>query len=392
MTDPLRGWALSRSVLYLNHGSFGACPEQVLALRERLTRELEANAMEFLVRRLPAMMMSQLAYAESLLGSEEGCCVFVRNATHGVNTFLASFPLGPGDEILVGSHEYFATRNACLFHAARSGASCRTVEMPFPVRDPGEVTGAFFEQVTPATRLVVIDHISSPTGFVLDIAPLVAELGRRGVEVLVDGAHGPGQVPLDLSALGAACYTGNFHKWLCSPKVSAVLYVRPDLRHLVHPLAVSHVEGDFRSGLPPYLVEFLWAGTTDPAPVLCVEASGRFLEGSLPGGLPAVMERNRALALEARELICSRLGLEPPCPDSMVGSMACVELPWSEPSDLPDWEWSDPLQKRLFESGIEVPVIYLRRARRRLLRISAQLYNSIGDYETLVREMLGGKV
>ncbi len=379
-------WALDPGIFYLNHGSFGACPTEVLEYRAALARELEARPMEFLVRKLPELLQAGLDYAEKLVRAEPGSIVFVPNATHGVNTVLGSFGLRPGDEVLVGSHEYFATLNACRVHCGRAGAKCTVVPMPFPVNGPGDIRDAFLSRVTSATKLVVVDHITSSTAFVSDPAPLVAELRGRGIETLVDGAHGPGMVPLDMGAMGAAFYTGNFHKWLCSPKVCAMLYVRPDLQDRMHPLATSHLPGDFDSGQTPFRIEFQWSGTPDPTAALSVSRAGEYLASMLPGGLPAVMEANRALALEARALISDVLGVEPPCPDSMTGSMASFELPWIDPPDppLPDWVWMDPLQRRLLiEHRMEAPVSYIRSARLRLLRISAQLYNDISQYEYL---------
>lgn len=383
-------WALDPDIVYLNHGSFGACPSEVLRYREELIRELEARPMEFLVRRLPELLWAEYAYVEDLVGAEPGSIALVQNATHGVNTVLASFGLGPGDELLVGSHEYFATLNACRYHCARTGARCTVVPMQFPVSCPGDIAAAFLSRVTPATRLVVVDHITSATGFVADPALLVSELRNRGVEVLVDGAHGPGMVPLDMRAMGAAFYTGNFHKWLCSPKICAMLYVRPDMQDRIHPLATSHVQGDFDGRQTPFRIEFQWNGTPDPTAALCVSKAGRFLSGLLPGGLEGVMEANRSMILSARGLVCEALGVEPPCPDSMVGSMASFELPWIDPPDppRPDWEWMDPLQRRLLEEfHIEAPVSYIRSARLRLLRISAQLYNDISQFEYLARAL-----
>lgn len=379
-------WRLDPAVSYLNHGSFGACPGEVLDCRDRLVRDLEASPMEFLVRRLPGMISEALAYVEDLVGAEPGSVVFTPNATHGVNTVLASLDFEPGDEIIFGSHEYFATRNACLRRAARAGASCVEVPMPYPVGSAREVVDAFLSRVTTRTRLAVVDHVSSPTGFVHDLPALVGGFAEAGVEVLVDGAHGPGMVPLDMAGLGAAWYTGNFHKWLCSPKVCAFLYARPDMQERIRPLATSHVPSDFDCGLSPFQLEFLWTGTPDPTAALTVPFAGRYLASLDPGGLEGVMERNRQLALQARDLICGALGREPSCPDSMVGAMASFELPWIDPPEpaLPDWVWMDPLQRRLVEEfSTEVPVIYLRSARKRLLRISAQLYNDLPQYAAL---------
>jgi isopenicillin-N epimerase len=242
--------------------------------------------------------------------------------------------------------------------------------------------------VSPRTRLALLDHITSPTGLVLPIEALAAELGRRGVEVLVDGAHAPGMVALDLDRLGATYYSGNCHKWLCAPKGAAFLWVRRDRQRDIRPLTISHGATAERPGRSRFRLEFDWTGTADPTAWLTVPKAIEYVGSLVPGGWPALMARNRALALEARALIRDGIGGPQSCPDDMVGSLASIALPDGLSTEIA-WRRPDPLQRRLMDGwGIEVPVMSWPAPPRRVLRISAQLYNRREEYQRLA-EALG---
>jgi isopenicillin-N epimerase len=240
------------------------------------------------------------------------------------------------------------------------------------------------ETVTARTRLALLDHVTSPTGMVLPIAELVRALAAAGVDTLVDGAHAPGMVAVDLDALGAAYYTGNAHKWLCAPKGAAFLVVRADRRDRVRPLTISHGANTRRPGRSRLHDEFDWTGTADPSPFLSVPAAIRSIGSLVPGGWPEVRARNRELALTARETLSAALGLEAPCPDSMIGSLAALPLPGGDPRGPATALSGDRLQDVLLERyGIEVPIVSWPGPPHRLVRISAQLYNRAEDYERL---------
>jgi isopenicillin-N epimerase len=374
-------WSLDPGVVFLNHGSFGACPVEIQRLRQRLLDELEANPMDFYLRRYPDMIYRQWSRLEGFLGAEEGSIVFVENATEGVSTVLRSLDFGPGDILLTTTQEYFSSRNALFRRALGSGAGFAEVRLPFPAGSEDEVVDAVLHSVTERTRLVLLDHVSSPTGMVLPVKRIAAALAGMGVETMVDGAHGPGMLPLDLADMGISFYTGNCHKWLCSPKSCAVLYVRPDRQDEIHPLATSRLPEDFTTEFSPFQVEFFWGGTADPTPMLCVDACIEFMGSLLPGGWSEVMERNRSLASEAGRLLCSELGVEPPLPEGMTGALYPVPLPWKPFDSPPSPTWADPLQDWLWrEHGAEVPVTFVHGEDTRILRISAQLYNCIEEY------------
>ncbi len=279
-------WLLDPDLAFLNHGSFGSCPRPVVELREAMYREMERQPIDFLVRRLEARFDAAREALAAFVGADPEDVVAVPNATAGVNSVLRSLLFEPGDELLTTDHAYNACRNALEFVASRTGARVAVARVPFPLQGPGEVIEAVLAAVTPRTRLALLDHVTSPTGLVFPVRELVAELAARGVDTLVDGAHAPGMLPLDIRELGAAYYTGNCHKWICAPKGAGFLWVRRDLQEQVRPLSISHGTNRPRAGRSRFHDEFDWTGTDDPTPFLCVPAALRFLETALPGAGP----------------------------------------------------------------------------------------------------------
>jgi isopenicillin-N epimerase len=289
--------------------------------------------------------------------------------------------------LLTTDHAYNACKNALDFVAARSGARVVVAEVPFPLESPTAVVNAVMKSVSRETRLALLDHVTSPTGLVLPVPRLIAELAARDVEVLVDGAHAPGMLPLNLQTLGASYYSGNCHKWLCAPKGAAFLWVRRDRQAAIRPLTISHGANARRPDRSRFRLEFDWTGTVDPTAWLTVPRALEYVGSLVTGGWSALMARNRELALEARRLLCDALGTPPPCPDEMVGSLASLPLPDGSTSEIV-WRRLDPLQRRLFDGwSIEVPVMSWPAAPRRLVRISAQLYNSRSHYVRLAEAL-----
>jgi isopenicillin-N epimerase len=379
-------WPLDRSIAFLNHGSFGACPAEVLRHQAALRAEMEAEPVRFLSRELDVRLDAARAALAAYVGAETDDVAFVTNATGGVNAILRSLDFATGDEFLTTDHAYGACRNTLDYVAGRTGARVVVATIPFPVRSPDEIVDVVLAKATSRTRLALLDHVTSPTALILPIERLAAELGRRGVETLVDGAHAPGMVPLDLGRLGVTYYSGNCHKWLCAPKGTAFLWVRRDRHAAVRPLTISHGATAVRPGRSRFRLEFDWTGTSDPTGWLTVPRAIEYVGNLVPGGWPAVMARNHALALEARDLLCEAAGTPPPCPDSMVGSLASVRLP--DGTAPVAWRRPDPLQARLYDDWrIEVPVMSWPVAPRRLIRVSAQLYNARAQYERLAQAL-----
>jgi isopenicillin-N epimerase len=383
-----RYWSLDPDILYLNHGSFGACPTPILAAQSGFRARLERGPVQFLARDLEPLLDAARAAVAAFVGADPDDIAFVPNATTGVSTVLKSLRFEPGDEVVTTSHEYNACRNALDNVAARTGARVVFAQVPFPCDSPDTVVEAVLGCVTPRTRLGLFDHVTSLTGMVMPVARLVEEFTSRGIDTLVDGAHAPGMLPLDIGKIGPTYYTGNCHKWLCAPKGAAILYVRRDRQDATHPLTTSHGANSRRTDRPRFRLEFDWTGTADPSPYLCVPVALRFLGSLLPGGWPELMERNRALALAARRLLCETLGVAPPCPDEMIGTLASVPFaPGAYRFETTALDF-DPMEKALRERyKIEVPVLACPTGPGSIVRISAQIYNSYEQYEALARAL-----
>ncbi|MCY1006555.1 aminotransferase class V-fold PLP-dependent enzyme [Nannocystis pusilla] len=380
-------WTLDPEVVFLNHGSFGACPRAVLAVQDELRRRMEREPVRFFLRDLQAPLAAAREAVAAFVGADPQDLVFVRNATEGVNAVLRSLEFAAGDELLITSHGYNACNNAARYVALRTGARVVTAALPFPISGPEEAVAAILAALTPRTRLAIVDHITSPTGLLLPIAAIVAALQERGVDCLVDGAHAPGMVPLDVDAIGAAYYTGNLHKWVCAPKGAAILHVRRDRQAAIHPAVISHGLGHSGPGSRLH-AEFDWTGTADPTPWLCVPAALQEIGGMLPGGWPEVQARNHALVCAGRKIVAEALGAELPAPEDMLGSLASLFLPPGPEGQVVTPLTSDPLQDALLlRHGIEVPLPPWPAPPQRLIRISAQLYNEVAHYEALARAL-----
>ena len=386
-------WSLDPDVTMLNHGSFGACPRAVLAEQRRLQDRLESGPVRFVIRELAGLWDGAIEALGRFLGAPAEDLAFVPNATTGVNCVLRSLAFSAGDEILLLDHAYNAVSNAATFVADRCGARVTRVTLPVPISSPEEVTARVEAAVTQRTKLAVIDHITSPTGLVLPVEEIVARLKARGIDTLVDGAHAPGHIPLDLTATGAAYYVGNCHKWLCTPKGSAFLYVAPERQAAIRPLTISHGANRHMPGTSRFRLEFDWTGTIDPTPFLCVPFAIDYLAAQVPGGWPEIQRRNRALAIRGRELLLEATGGQALAPESMVGCLASVTIPDAKQAAVEGKVVAiDPLQERLWSAyGIEVPVMFWPAPPKRLLRIAVQLYTSeaqIHHLADVLREIL----
>lgn len=385
-----RHWTLDPAVAFLNHGSFGATPRPVLAAQQAWRERMEEEPVRFFSTDLEPALDAARETLGAFVGADPDDLAFVPNATAGFNSVLRSLRFSPGDELLTTDHAYNAAKNAMEYVAERDGARVVIAAVPFPGTEPAAVIEAVLTAVTTRTRLALLDHITSATALIFPIATLVAELGARGVETLVDGAHAPGQVQLDVPAIGAAYYTANLHKWVCAPKGAGFLWVRRDRQERIRPLAISHGANSPRADRSRFRVEFDWTGTADPSAYLSVPDAIRFGDELLPGGWAALRARNHDLALHGRDLLGERLAIEPPAPDAMLGCMASLPLPIeTQPGRVQGIELSDdPVHESLARLGMQVMITpWPQRPDggpwRRLVRISAAAYNDLEQYRRL---------
>jgi len=344
---------------------------------------MEAEPVQFLWRRYEERLEPARQELARFVGAKSRDLVFITNATAGVNAVLRSLKLRRGDEVLTTNQDYNACHNVLIEVAQRSGAKLVVADVPFPLNSAGQVTDSILQSVTRRTRLALLDHVTSNSAVVFPLKQIIRELEARGVETLVDGAHAPGMLPVNLRELRPTYYTANLHKWVCAPKGAAFLWAREDKQSGIQPPVISHGNNRPRPGFTPFQDRFDWAGTSDPSAWFCVGEAIRFMGGLLPGGWPEVRRRNHELAVAARRMLCQRLRVEPPCPEGMLGSMATIPLP-------PGFQRGpvagkiDPEQLRLYdEFGIEVPFMRFGPSPDRWLRISAQIYNSPAEYAYL---------
>lgn len=383
-SDLAKHWRLNPEVAFLNHGSFGATPKVVLEEQRRLQDELERDPIHFLgyERTLGKRLDAVRDRITPFIGAEPGDVAFVGSATQGVNAVLRSLPINPSDELIITSHGYNACNNVVRFVAERAGAKVVVADVPFPIRSDDCVLDAIAKVVTDKTTLLLIDHVTSPTAVVLPVRKIVELAHERGVRVLVDGAHAPGMINVDVTTLGADYYTANHHKWLCAPKASGFLYVRSDHQHEVRPISISHAAYGSRMGRPRFLAEFDWGGTYDPTPILALPAALDFLQQLRPGGMAEHLSANHQLALRAREILADKFAVEPPAPADMIGSMVTMPLPESFAL-----QQLNELHRRLFENHrIETPLFEW--SQRAWVRVSAQAYNSAQQYEQLAEAIV----
>ena len=357
---------LDPDVVFLNHGSFGACPRPVFERYQEWQRELERQPIDFIDRKLPGELAAARVRLAAFLGAETDDLVFVPNATSGVNLAARAVGLRPGDEVLATGLEYGACDLAWEHACARAGARYVCADVPLPLERPEQVVDALFARVSERTRVVFVSHVTSGTALVLPVEEIVRRARSLGLTTVVDGAHAPAQVPLDLDSLGADYYTGNCHKWMCAPKGAGFLHVRRELQDTVDALIVSWGYEDGGS----FVARHEHQGTRDPAAYLTVPAAIEWLEAN---DLPAMQRRARELTRTGRAHLCEIDGVEPLAHESFLAQMASVRVPTDD---------TDTLYRGLLERGIEVPVV--SRKAGPMLRFSVAPYTEESDLDALV--------
>jgi len=365
---------LDPEVVFLNHGSFGACPKPVFAEYQRWQRELEWQPVEFIGRRLEGLMEAARAPLAAYVGADPEHLVYVPNATAGLNVVIRSLKLEPGDEIVSNDHEYGALKLTWELVCRKTGAIYVEQLVPLPVRSQAEIVEAIWSGVTPRTKVVFLSHITSPTALIFPVEEIARRAREAGILCMIDGAHAPGQIPLDLDAIGADVYAGNNHKWLCAPKGSGFLHVRPELHDFVDSLIISW---GWREAGASFVVRNQVQGTRDSASYLATPAAIRY---QAEHDWDTVRARCHELAREARRRITELTGLEPIQPDSPDFFRQLVAVP------LPPYDALE-LKTRLYDDyKIEIPLTIS--GPHHLIRASFQGYNTEEDLERLLEALV----
>lgn len=366
---------LDPDIVFLNHGSFGACPQPVFETYQNWQRELERQPVEFLGRRFEELMAGARRSLGEYLGCQPDDLVYFPNPTTAVNMVVRSLDLGPGDEILTTDHEYGAMDRTWRFICKQTGATYIRRSIPLPVTTHDDLVDSFWEGVTNQTRVIFVSHITSPTALIFPVKKICRRARGAGILSIVDGAHAPGQIPLNLEGIGADVYTGACHKWMLSPKGASFLYAREEVQERLDPLVVSWgYESDPGFGSGNRFIDYhQWQGTRDPAPFLSVPAAIEFMQAN---NWDLVRESCHELAMNTLQRINALTGLPSICPPEggWMGQMAAARLPEVEPRKF---------QKALYDRFlIEVPITSWND--QHLIRVSIQAYNTQADMDVLL--------
>ena len=364
---PQSEWLLDPEVTFLNHGSFGAVPRAVLEEQRRLQERMERNPAKFLAFELPTALRAAADRLASFAGGVGTDYAFVENATAACNTILNSVRFDPGDEILVTDHCYPAISKTLEHIASRTGARLTEAKVPFPLLDQAQVVAAIEARLGSRPRLVILDHVTSPTALVFPVRDLTALCHKAGSQVLIDAAHAPGMLSLDIPSINADWYVGNCHKWLMAPKGSAFIWSPPNHQVAIHPLVISH---GFEQG---FTAEFDWIGTRDPTAWLTVPAA---IDWHNRMGGPMLRQRNASLVEKAAHQLADCWNTEIGSPAMNGAAMTTVRLPLN--GDATAERALDLRSALLKEHRIDVAVVAF--GRKLWARISAQAYNSLTDY------------
>lgn len=384
-------FVLDPDVVYLNHGSFGACPRGVLEAQDAHRERIERDAMRFYIYDLWGDIDRSRSALGGLINADAEDLVFVSNATSGVANVIANIDLRPGDQVITTRFEYPACNNNLRRACEQAGAELVVVDLPWNPIDEESVLSAIMDRVTDRTRLAMFSLITSATAIRMPAERLINELHERGVETLLDAAHGPGCVPMDIKAWNPTYCTGNAHKWLCSAKGCAFLYVHKDKQDGFRPVILSNDAYDMepaiaRSDRSAFNHEFDYMGTDDRTPMLVVADAIETLGSFSEGGIAELMRRNLAMCLEARDLLCDAMGTAPMVPDSMLGPLATIEVP------APGMDPRTLRERLMEEFRIEAMIVPNPGGDTPMIRVSPQVYNSIEQYRycaDAIRSIIG---
>lgn len=372
MNDFSKDFYLEEGMDFLNNGSFGACPKQVLENQNEWRLRMESQLIRFFMRELPIAMRDSARMLGDFIGAQQENIAFVENATSGANTVIRSLmpSLNKGDVLLTTSHCYGAVLSTLRYACDCTGAELVIAEVPFPIESKQQVVEILQPLLTEKVKLLTIDHVTSTTGLIFPIEEMIVLCKERGVPIFVDGAHAPGMLPLELEKLDADWYTGNCHKWMFAPKGCAFLWTHPDKQLVTHPTVISHL---YQGG---YIPEFDFVGTKDYTPFLTLPAAIEYFNAI---GYEKLYKHNNTLVLKMRDYLCTEWEVQPPAPSDMIGYLATMPCPVAiEPSVsnakvVHDYLWDN--------HRIEIPVMYFNNEL--FWRISAQIFNNENDYRRL---------
>ena len=374
--DARKHWLLDPDIAFLNHGSFGAVPREVLDVQASWRDRIERRPVEMLDRRMGELMIPSHEAVGLFLNAAPDEVAFMTNATGCINAVLRSMRFSPGDRIVTTNHVYNAVRKTMQWVAARDGAEYVEIEVDLPVDSGDMLANRLIEGIPDKTRLLLIDDVSSATGVRFPVERVLEHATSRGIETIIDGAHAPGMIDVDLNRLmdlGAVAWTGNLHKWCFAPKGCAVLHVCHDIRERIQPTTISHFAEE------AFHEKFKWQGTCDMTPWLSVPAALAFAEEQF--GWDRLRRHNHALATWAHQMLCDRWDVDPltPLDGSLLGSMAAMALPDVLRSR---YDSTDHLQARLYdEFKVEAPINDW--SGMWVIRASCQAYNTPDEYERL---------
>jgi isopenicillin-N epimerase len=369
---------LDPDVIYLNHGSFGACPQPVFDEYQRWQRDLERQPVEFLGRRAGKLMEGARRSLASYLGCGPDDLVYFPNPTTAINMVARSLELQPGDQVLATDHEYGAMDRTWRFMCRKTGAQYVQQPITLPAASPEHILEELWLGVNERTRVIFISHITSPTALRFPVEAVCRRARKDGILTIVDGAHAPGQLELNLEQVGADLYTGACHKWLCAPKGAAFLYAKPEIQDRLEPLVVSWGWEPEEPGPSSFIDQQEWQGTRDLAAFLAVPAA---IEFQREHDWHAVRERCRGMAQGLRSRLQANLGFHPLTSDPQIEApqMFSMRLPECDPEEL---------QRTLLER-FRIEVVARRWADLKLLRVSLQAYNSGDDLDQLTAALEG---
>jgi isopenicillin-N epimerase len=380
LSEPAR-FPIREGLVQLNNGSYGVTPAVVGAAQRELQRRLEADPVRFFKSDLECYADDTRQALAKFVNVRAQDLALVSNGTFAVATVLNNLDLSPGDEILITDHEYMATMNELGKVCRATGARVVVAKVPFPEVTPEAVVESVVGAMTDRTKLVMVSHIASASAIIMPVKEIVQAAKARGIESFLDGAHTPGQIDLDIGDLDPTYYAASCHKWLATPKGTGFLYTSPSKQDGFKPMVLSCREHEKRADRKAYLCDFDYTGTNDYTGNLVVPVSIAHMGAQLPGGWDELRQRNHDLVVHGAGFVCEAIGIEQVVPESMIGSMVGIPLPGvCEPGSL----MGEGLWDRLYlNHGIQVPVWDLPGVHGRVMRVSGQLFNTVGDFELL---------